>query len=143
MKCKEAREKLNMYTINDINSGSIDTDVKEHIEKCNYCKEYIELLKNTKVVINHLKESQLKQYEAVKMDNREFNNEIWQKVTQANNKKKHFTFVWIEIMVAAALTIISLIKPQLFSSEIMKFFAVILMISGMIYTNYKEVEFHE
>ncbi|WP_027625272.1 hypothetical protein [Clostridium lundense] len=143
MKCKEAIEKLDMYTIEEINSWNIDDDIKKHIYKCSHCKEYIELLNKTKVVISDLKESQLKQYEAIKMDNREFNNEIWQKVRQANNREKHFTFIWVEVIVAAVLTIISLIKPQLFSSEIVKFFAVVLMIVGMIYTNYKEVEFDE
>lgn len=143
MKCKEATEKLDMYTIEEIDSGNIDDDIKKHIDKCSYCKEYIELLNKTKMVVSDLRESQLKQYEAIKMDNREFNNEIWQKVRQANNKEKHFTFVWVEVIVATVLTIISLIKPQLFSSEIMKFFAVVLMIVGMIYTNYKEVEFDE
>lgn len=143
MKCKEVTEKLDMYTIEEINSGNIDGDIKKHIDKCSQCKEYIELLNKTKMLIGDVKENQLKQYEAIKMDNREFNNEIWQKVRQANNKEKHFTFVWVEVIVAAVLTIVSLIKPQLFSSEIMKFFAVVLMIVGMIYTNYKEVEFDE
>ncbi|KAJ50591.1 hypothetical protein BD780_002719 [Clostridium tetanomorphum] len=143
MKCKEAIEKLDMYTIEEINSGNIDDDIKKHIDKCSHCKGYIELLNKTRTVIGDLKESQLKQYETIKMDNREFNNEIWQKIRQANNKKKHFTFVWIEVVIAVLLTIISLIKPQLVSSEIIKFFTVILMIFGMIYTNYKEVEFDE
>lgn len=143
MKCKEAREKLNMYTIHEINSGNIDYHIKKHLDTCGHCKDYVELLNRTEMVISDIKENQLKQYEAVKMDNREFNNEIWEKVRHANNKQKHLIFIWIEVMVAGALTIISLLKPQLISDDIMKFAAVVLMIFGMVYTNYKEVESDE
>lgn len=143
MNCKEMKKLIELYDDEELEIPEVYDEVKLHLENCKECRAYLNSVKRTKEVIIELKKSQLKQYQLLKKDNREFNNELWTKIIKEKNKPKSLTFVWFEVAIVLLFIGISIWNYKILSKEVMLIIGVIFMTIGMGYTNYKEVQNNE
>lgn len=143
MNCKEMKKLIELYDDEELEIPEVYDKVKLHLENCKECRAHLSSVKRTKEVIAELKKSQLKQYQLLKKDNREFNNELWTKIIKEKNKPKPLTFVWFEVAIVLLFIGISIWNYKILSKELILIMGIIFMTIGMGYTNYKEVQNNE
>lgn len=143
MNCKEIKEFIELYDDEELEIPEVCDEVKLHLENCKECRAHLNAVKRTKEVLTELKKSQLNQYQLLKKDNKEFNNELWTKIRKEKNKPKPLTFIWFEVSLVLLFIGISIWNYKILSKELMLIIGIIFMTIGMGYTNYKEVQNNE